>query len=235
MAFRAFTPLLALSLCAVAAHAAETAAPVLADLDPENDNLVAPPAPIEACEAKLRAAGVEFTVAHLPVKPADAQHPTCGVEQAVVYLRGPAKIRYNTPPLLSCGMALGLARFEQALSEEGPRYLGQRVIRIEQGGTYSCRKMARFALVSEHSYANAIDIKSVTLENGRKLTVLGTFGKLDVEPQKPEARFWRAVTQRAYDEGAFSVVITPFFDALHKDHIHLDQARYRVDGSRPTP
>jgi hypothetical protein len=235
MTFRAFSLLSALWLYAVAAHATEATAPVLADLDPENDHLVAPPSPIEACEAKLRAAGVEFRSAPLPVKPGDAKHPTCGVEQAVVYLSGPAKIRYNSPPLLSCGMALGLARFEQALREEGPRYLGQRITRIEHGGTYSCRKMARFALVSEHSYANAIDIKSVTLENGRKLSVLGTFGKLDVDPKRPEARFWRAVTQRVYDEGAFSVVLTPFFDGLHKDHIHLDQARYRIDGSRPAP
>jgi hypothetical protein len=30
-------------------------------------------------------------------------------------------------------------------------------------------------------------------------------------------------------------VITPFFDALHRDHFHLDQARYRIDGSRPAP
>jgi hypothetical protein len=235
MTFRAFKPLYALLLGAVTAHAAQPAALVLADLDPDNDNVVAPPSPIEDCEAKLRAAGVEFTSAQLPVRAANAERPTCGVEQAVVYRRGPTRIRYNSPPLVSCGVALGLARLEQALNEEGPRYLGQRIARIEQGGTYNCRKMARFSLVSEHSYANAIDIKGVTLENGRKLTVLHSFGKVDVEPQVPEARFWRAVTRRLYDEGAFSVVITPFFDGLHRDHIHLDQARYRVDGSRPAP
>jgi hypothetical protein len=105
-------------------------------------------------------------------------------------------------------------------------------VRIEQGGTYNCRKMARFDLVSEHAYANAIDIRSVTLENGRQLSVRGSFGPLDREPTQPAARFWRSVTRRLYDEGAFSVVITPFFDNLHRDHIHLDQARYRVDGSR---
>jgi hypothetical protein len=233
MMFRAYRPLSALLLCAAAGHAESPSAPTLADLDPENDSVVAPPSSIEDCEAKLHAAGVEFTVVRLPVRAANAGHPTCGVEQAVVYRRGPARFRYNSPPLLSCGMALGLARLEQALSEEGPRYLGQRIVGIEQGGTYSCRKMARFGLVSEHSYANAIDIKSVTLENGRRLTVLHTFGKLEGEVQRPEARFWRAVTRRLYDEGAFSVVLTPFFDRLHKDHIHLDQARYRVDGSRP--
>jgi hypothetical protein len=209
-------------------------ATVLADLDPDNDFVVAPPEPIADCEAKLRAAGVEFAPAELPVKAGNAKRPSCGVEQAIVYRRGPAKLRYNSPPIVSCGLALGLARFEQVLGEEAVRHLGQSVVRVEQGGTYNCRKMARFNLVSEHAYANAIDIRGVTLKNGRKLSVLSSFGKLDAEATRPEARFWRSVANRLYDEGAFSVVITPFFDGLHKDHIHLDQARYRVDGSRPS-
>jgi len=211
-----------------------SSARVLADLDPANDFVVAPPEPIADCEGELRAAGVTFTVAELPVKAGNAKRPTCGVEQAVVYQRGPAKVRYNSAPLVSCGMALGLARFEQALNQEAERYFGQGVARVEQGGTYNCRKMARFNLVSEHAYANAIDIRSVTLKNGRKLTVLGGFGRIDAEPKAAEARFWRSLANRLYDEGSFSVVIAPFFDALHKDHLHLDQARYRVDGSRPS-
>jgi hypothetical protein len=205
---------------------------VLADLDPTNDFLVAPPEPIADCEGKLRAAGVTFVAAALPVKTGNGKRPTCGVEQAVVYQRGPAQVRYNAAPLVSCGMALGLARFEQTLNQEAERYFGQGVARVEQGGTYNCRKMARFDLVSEHAYANAIDIRSVTLKNGRKLTVLRGFGRIDAEPKAAEARFWRSLANRLYDEGSFSVVITPFFDALHKDHLHLDQARYRVDGSR---
>lgn len=234
MSFRAALFGLLVLGSALEAHAAATLEPpaVLADLNPLNDDVVAPPELIEGCEDKLRALGVTFTHADLPVKEGNAKRPTCGAPQAVVYLRGPAKIRYNSAPVLSCGMALGLARFEQVLNEEAKRHLGQEVARIEQGGTYNCRKMARFKLVSEHSYANAIDVRSVTLKNGRNLSVLRTFGKLEAEPKRPEARFWRDVTHRMYDEGTFSVVITPFFDALHKDHIHLDQARYRVDGSR---
>lgn len=224
-------------MCAFEAQAAVEAEPaasttVLADLNPDNDYLVAPPELIADCESKLRALGVVFAPAELPVKEGNAKRPTCGAPQAVVYQRGPEKIRYNSAPVVSCGMALGLARFEQVVNEEAKRYLGQEVARVEQGGTYNCRKMARFNLVSEHSYANAIDIRSITLKNGRNLSVLKTFGKTDAEPKRPEARFWRAVANRLYDEGTFSVVITPFFDGLHKDHIHLDQARYRVDGSR---
>lgn len=224
--------------CALSASAAPavTAAPPapLADADPDNDFVVAPPQPIVDCEERLREAGVEFTPVELPVRPASAKRPSCGTPQAVVYRRGPSKARFSPAPIVSCGLALGLARFEQALAQEAERYLGQSVVRVEHGGTYNCRKMARFDLVSEHAYANAIDIRSVTLKNGRKLSVLSSFGKIDTEPTRPEARFWRTLANRLYDEGAFSVVITPFFDALHKDHLHLDQARYRVDGSRPS-
>ncbi len=224
-------------MCALEVHAGAQGVPsssvaLLADVDPSNDDVVAPPDLIADCEGKLRALGVVFAPAELPVTAGNAKRPTCGAPQAVVYQRGPAKLRYNSPPIVSCGLALGLARLEQVLNEEATRYLGQPVARVEQGGTYNCRKMARFDLVSEHAYANAIDIRSVTLKNGRKLSVLKNFGNLDGEPSRPEARFWRSVANRLYDEGTFSVVITPFFDALHKDHIHLDQARYRIDGSR---
>jgi hypothetical protein len=211
------------------------APPVLADLDPDNDWTVAPPEPLPDCEDRLREAGVVFASAELPVKDRRGERPTCGVEQAVVYKRGPLGIRYNTAPVVSCGMALGLARLERVVSEEAERQLGQKVARIEQGGTYNCRRMARFDWVSEHAYANAIDIRSFTLNSGRKITVLGSFGKLDAEPTRAESRFLRRVANRLYDEGVFSVVITPFFDALHRDHFHFDQARYRIDGSRPAP
>ncbi|WP_437476342.1 extensin family protein [Sorangium sp. So ce1014] len=72
-------------------------------------------------------------------------------------------------------------------------------------GTYSCRQMARFqSLVSEHSYANAIDIRSFKLENGRTLSVLRDLSKIDTAASK----FLHAVAQRLYDEKVFSVVLT---------------------------
>jgi hypothetical protein len=210
-----------------------TPAVALADVDPDNDALVAPPAAIPDCEERLRALGVVFSRTELPVQVARGKRPPCGVEQAVVYKHGPRGIRYSSSPVVSCRMALGLARLESVLDDEAQRYLGQKVVRVEQGGTYNCRRMARFELVSEHSYANAIDIRGFTLKNGRKVTVLNGFGDVSAPASRPESFFLRTVASRLYDEGAFSVVITPFFDRLHRDHIHLDQARYRVDGSRP--
>jgi hypothetical protein len=92
--------------------------------------------------------------------------------------------------------------------------------------------MARFDLVSEHSYGNAMDVYSFTLENGRSVSVLKDYGALDRLPSTAEARFLRSLASAAYDRNVFSVALSPYWDALHKNHLHFDMARYRVDGTR---
>jgi hypothetical protein len=210
-----------------------------ADLDPDNDRIVGPPEPLADCEEKLRRAGIAFRAASLPLKTERSRSGgdviACGAEQVVSYRGGPAKIRYNSWPTLTCGMALALSRWEQVLQEQASRELGQRIVRLTQGGTYNCRKMVRFDFVSEHSYANAIDIRELQLSNGRRLSVARHFGALAAPPQTKEARFLRSVAERAFDERLFSVVLTPYWDRLHHDHFHLDLARYHVDGARPQP
>jgi hypothetical protein len=204
-----------------------------ADIDPENDRVVAPPDPIANCEARLRASGIEYRVAQIPLKQKRGGTYTCGASQAVVYLRGPEGIRYNAAPLVSCGLALALAEFEHVLEEEALRVFGKRVLRIEQGGTYNCRRMTRFRdLVSEHSYGNAIDVRALVLADGRRISILRDFGALAEPPNSDKARLLRGLARRLYDQGVFSVVLTPYWDALHRDHFHLDLARYRVDGTR---
>jgi hypothetical protein len=211
-----------------------------ADLDPANDLVVAPPSPIDGCAQRLDRAQIEFAAAELPLKKEKTagrggrtEMVACGAEQVVVYLGGPAKVRYNAAPTLTCRMALALARFEELAQEQALVHLGQRIARFKHLGTYSCRKMVRFDFVSEHSYANAIDIEEILLENGVRLSVKKNFGALDAPPATRAARFLRSLARRAFDEGLFSTVLTPFWDNLHHDHFHLDLARYRVDGTRP--
>jgi len=203
-----------------------------ADLDPHNDAVVAPPDSIPDCAERLTRAGIRFDAAELRVRklPGGGE---CGAPEVVTY-RGPqtGAVRWNARPLVSCGMALALGRFESVLGEVSEQELGSRVVKLEQGGTYSCRKMSRFALVSEHSYANAIDIRSFRLSDGRSVSVERHFGRPGAEPRGAEGRFLRALARRLYDDGIFSVVLTEYFDRLHRDHFHLDLARYRVDGTR---
>ena len=203
-----------------------------ADLDPDNDQVVAPPEPLEDCPERLAAANIEFRTAEFPLKQKRGLVFTCGAEQAVTYLKGPEGIRFNARPAFTCRMALAMGRFEEIAQEQAHLYLQSRITRVDQVGTYSCRKMARFQMVSEHSYANAIDVKSFLLADGRRISVKRHFGRLDADPETNEGRFLRSLARRLFDERVFSVVLTPFWDRLHHDHFHLDLARYRVDGTR---
>ena len=204
--------------------------PGKANLDPADDEVVGPPAPISDCESRLEAAGVSFKAAKLPVR-TQASGAQCGAEQVVVYLKGPTGIAWNAKPTVTCQMALGLARFEKILQQEAQALLGTQVKGIQQGGTYSCRRMARFALRSEHSYANAMDIYGFSFANGKRVNIKLHFGKLNEEPAAAESLFLRKVARRAFAEDVFSVVLTPFWDKLHADHLHVDQARYRVNAT----
>jgi hypothetical protein len=204
--------------------------PGRADLDPDNDAIVAPPASIPNCADRLNRAGIAFTPADLPIRKHGGAE--CGAHEAVVY-RGPRDgVRWNSAPIVSCGMALALGRFETVLGELSEAELGSRVVRIEQGGTYNCRKMARFDMVSEHSYANAIDVRSFRLADGRTVSVQRHFKRRGSAPLTREGHFLRSLARRLYDDGVFSVVLTEYFDPLHRDHFHFDLARYRIDGTR---
>ena len=204
--------------------------PGSANQDLDDDDVTGPPDVIPDCEARLAAANVQFRPAKLPIVKKGTL--TCGAPQVVQYLKGPNGMRIYPPPLVSCTLALALARFEQVLERTAVEMLGSRVVSVSQGGTYSCRSMARFRQISEHSYANAIDFYSFRLADGRTISVLRHFGDPKQEPRAPETRFLRELAHRLFDEKVFSVVVTRFYDDLHRDHIHGDMAHYRVDGSR---
>jgi hypothetical protein len=208
--------------------------PLGADLDPDNDLVVAPPDAIPSCQDELTRAGVTFLPSELPLKQNQAGGFACGAHDAIVYQKGPTGLSISPPALMTCRMALALVRLEMLLQEVAQRELGTSIKRAHQVGTYSCRKMVRFDFVSEHSYGNAIDIGSFTLADGRKVSVKSHFGKLDAEPPDAKARFLREVGSAAFDRDIVSVSLGPYWDTLHRDHFHFDMARYRVDGSRPS-
>ena len=215
------------------ASAAAGEAPHYANEDPADDAVVAPPAPRPSCTQELETAGVRFKATALKVHTEGKKRKlTCGAPDVVTYLGGPEKISYSSAPLVTCAMALALARYETVVQEEAMRTFGARVKRIGHLGTYNCRQMAAFDMVSEHAYANGIDVATLTLVDGRTVSVLKDFQATDAPPTTKKATFLRAITQRGYDEGIFSNVITEYFDKLHQNHFHLDLARYRVDGSR---
>lgn len=204
-----------------------------ADVDPTNDYVVGPPEPLPDCEQRLEKAGVSFKSARIGVGKLRDGVYTCGAKQVVRYQAGPGGIKYHKNPLLTCGMALAMADFERVVQEEAERILGTRVKQIDHLGTYNCREMANYDWISEHSFANGIDLRRFHLENGETITVLEHFRPAEEDASDPKTVFLRTLARRLFEEDMFSNVITPYFDALHRNHIHVDLARYRTDGSTP--
>ncbi|MFT5638850.1 MAG: hypothetical protein ACI861_001673, partial [Paracoccaceae bacterium] len=86
---------------------------------------------------------------------------------------------------------------------------------------YSCRtrNSQPGAKISEHGKGHAIDISSINLNDGTKITVLD--GWKDFKDRKILRRLHAAAC------GPFGTVLGPEANKYHLDHFHFDTARYR--------
>ena len=168
------------------------------------------------CTALLRQAGVRFN--RLPARGAG---PNCGYDHAVRFAPGGAlTIDYRPDGLgTNCAVAAGLALWEwHVVQPAALRHFGQRVRRIDHLGSYSCRRIygRDQGDWSEHATANAVDISGFTLEDGTRIRVLGDW------EEGEKGRFLDEVRDGACD--LFATVLSPDYNAAHRDHLHLDQA-----------
>ena len=97
------------------------------------------------------------------------------------------------------------------------KYFGQKVVELENLGSYNCRKIAGREAQSEHSTANAIDISAFILADGTRITLIN-----DWEPGDRRSEFLHAVRDETC--GLFSTVLSPDHNAAHANHFHFDMA-----------
>lgn len=188
------------------------------------------PLPPAGCQESLRTAGLTFSP--WPLRPSAMPNGVvCEAPGGVAVRRG-AAFRYQPGARVNCAFARRLIRFERVVDREARATLHSPVRTIVQLGTYNCRRMAAYPdLVSEHSFANAIDVAAFVLANGRRVDVQRDWVKADQPAPRPASQFLRRLTRRLYDEQVFTVVLTPSYDKHHKNHLHLDGAAYTVDGT----
>jgi len=75
-------------------------------------------------------------------------------------------------------------------------------------------------IISQHGYANAIDVSGFILKDGRSISVAK-----DWKGNGKKARFLKAVASSACQ--AFRVSVSPDSDANHWNHLHWDMGIYR--------
>lgn len=115
---------------------------------------------------------------------------------------------------VTAAMALWTRDVVQPAAE---KYFGQKVVELENLGSYNCRTIAGRQAQSEHSTANAIDISAFVLADGTRVALIN-----DWAPGDKRSEFLHEVRDGSC--GLFSTVLSPDHDAAHADHFHLDMA-----------
>ena len=179
----------------------------------------------EKCRSLIRRAGVRFNA--LPPRRNGEQ---CGYHDAVRFAGGGAlTIGYRPADLgTSCPVAAALALWEwHVVQPAALEHFGKKVDTIDHFGSYSCRRIygRSEGAWSEHSTANAVDIAGFRLEDGTRITVVR-----DWKEEGPKARFLRDVRDGACK--LFATVLSPEYNAAHRDHLHFDQAERGAWGWR---
>ncbi len=175
------------------------------------------------CRALLDKAGVAYT----PMAPGGEGQ--CAFADTVQLRPERGAIAYAPREVApSCPVVAALKLWEwNIVQPAAQKAYKQPIARIEHLGSYSCRRMYGRSTgdFSEHATADAIDISGFVLADGRRVTVLKQW-----DDEDPDGAFLHAVRDGACR--LFSTVLSPDYNAAHRDHLHLDQAERGSTGWR---
>ncbi|MFQ6553655.1 extensin family protein [Aestuariibius insulae] len=159
----------------------------------------------ERCYAALETSRSRFEI--LP--DLEASNSACGISAQVRLTSvGPS---LNRPLNTTCETALRLAMWAEHGLED--------VIGIDHIGSYSCRAMrtsrGSAGRMSTHATAEAVDIVALRFADGRRLSLIDDWGE-ELQGVRDSACDW------------FRVVLSPDYNALHRDHFHLQNRGWEL-------
>jgi hypothetical protein len=136
------------------------------------------------------------------------------VRLEAVVLSDSSRVEISPPAVLKCNMAEAITDWvRDDLSQLAAFSLGSRLRTVRNFAAYHCRSRNNIigAMMSEHGKGNALDVRSITLVNGK------TVDPTDVQVSKEFRESWKkSVCAR------FSTVLGPGSDGYHENHIHVD-------------
>ena len=89
-------------------------------------------------------------------------------------------------------------------------------------GTYNCRVISGTNTLSEHSFANAIDIYGFQMADGDYYTLVEDWEHNTSKPVG-EAASWRYETAYRWHEAElWNIILTPNYNTAHDNHFHVD-------------
>jgi hypothetical protein len=131
-------------------------------------------------------------------------------------------LTFEPAPVLSCKLAEALERWAAEVQAEAQKRLGARIAGMTQVASYDCR--SRYGdqnqRLSEHAYANALDVSEFVTEKGERIAIEASWNAKDE----------RAAFLHAAHEGAcriFGTTLGPEANDAHRNHFHLDMKERR--------
>lgn len=178
-------------------------------------------------ERACLASGVVRQSAFVRARSALGGPSVCGAETPFEMLAADSgRVMLEPSASLRCPMIPQIDSWVKNVVEPAARYyFRQELAGLKILASYSCRPMNSVdgAQISEHAYANALDVGGFKLANGDTISVLR-----DWNGSEREQAFLRRVHQGSCEY--FTTVLSPNYNRLHADHFHLDLARHGRDG-----
>jgi len=179
--------------------------------------VISPNPEVRACLADLGTKSAAFTP--LPDQYYGAGCSTVGTVKLAALRSDRADLALAGLGPVTCPLADSLAGWARyGVDRAAQQILGSPLVRIETMGSYSCRNIAGSPRRSAHATGNAIDVSGFVLADGRRITIAGNWA--DKSPQVK--RFFGAIRQSACKR--FGTVLTPAYNAAHRDHLHLEMS-----------
>jgi hypothetical protein len=181
-----------------------------------------------ACFDQLKASGARYRALAPQARP---DRKGCGMPHGVIVFRGPTGIAYNPPLTVDCSFAMELGAIKRVIQEEARSDLATSIVRIDTLGAYVCVTKAgpyttRYATkpaISEHSFGLAYDLRDFVTKAGRTISVERDYEKGNGDPRTAAGRFLYETAWRLKRETKLTHVLTPAFNADHRNHFHLDR------------
>lgn len=122
--------------------------------------------------------------------------------------------------VVACPVAEATALWlRNVVQTEALETFGTRVVGLSNVNGYSCR-MRSGGYISEHGFANAIDIGTFHFEDGRRVNIEGGWRPNGTAMGDLTADWFARINEGACDY--FQLVLNPNSDAAHQDHFHFD-------------
>jgi hypothetical protein len=215
-------------------------------------------AEVSAAKAKCTELLGRATLDYQPLDP--IKEGICGAPAPILLksIGNDPKVEIDPPATVTCPMASALSAWlNEVVQPNAKVLLGSQVVKLHNATSYACRNRygAAEGLISEHAFANALDVSEFVFASGEHVTVLASWPLGPLTPPLPLPNPTRTAqataspkfggsgivevantsdrkaefVKQVHDDACriFGTVLGPEANAAHKNHFHLDMKQRR--------